>query len=72
MILSVAVPACLLALLIDFLFGIIEKAIVPVSLRLASANIAADTVRQMKKHRRRVLELTGLVVALFLGSIVLD
>lgn len=72
MILSGAVPACLLALLIDFLFGIIEKAIVPVSLRLASANIAADTVRQMKKHRRRVLELTGLVVALFLGSIVLD
>ncbi len=69
MILSGAIPACLLALLMDFLFGMIEKAMVPISLRLSSDAINPESVKKMKSSRRRVLLTCLLVLAVLVGSI---
>ena len=72
MILSGAIPACALALLIDYIFGLVEKAVVPVSLRLSSAAIDAATVHRMKSHQRRVLSVVAAALAVLFGSIVYD
>ena len=72
MILSGAIPACLLALLMDYLFGLIEKAVVPISLRLASSAIDRAAVERMKRSRRRTFIIAGLVLAIFLGSMVYE
>ena len=72
MILSGAIPACLLALLIDYIFSLVEKAVVPVSLRLSSAAIDAATVKKMKNHQRRVLTVVGAALVILLGSIIFE
>ena len=72
MILSGAIPACLLALFIDYIFSLVEKAVVPVSLRLSSAAIDAATVRKMKNHQRRVLTVVGAALVILLGSIIFE
>ena len=54
MILSGAIPACLLALLMDFLFGLIEKSLVPVSLRVSSSLLNPDVIARMKRRKKLV------------------
>ena len=72
MILSGAIPACLLALGIDYIFGLIEKSVVPISLQLAGTAISRERIAKIKRHRSRVLTVAILVLALLLGSIVYD
>lgn len=72
MILAGAIPACLLALLVDFLFGIIEKSVVPISLNVTSMAVNSETIRHMKKQRRTVLAVSLAVIALLFGSIIVD
>lgn len=72
MILSGAIPACMLALLMDYLFGLIEKAVVPISLRLASSAIDRAAVERMKKSRKRTFIVAGLVISIMFGSLVYD
>jgi osmoprotectant transport system permease protein len=72
MILSGAIPACLLALLMDYLFSRIEKAVVPISLRLTGATIDEKKIGQMKRQQKRTLAVTGLVFCLLIGSLVYD
>jgi len=72
MILSGAIPACILALLMDFLFGLIEKSVVPVSLRLSSTALDSAGIAKIKKQRRRVLAIASAVIVLLIGSIVYD
>ena len=47
-ILAGALPACLLALLVDFLFGIVEKLVTPLSLQGTSSANARKNRRQQK------------------------
>lgn len=72
MILSGAIPACLLALLADLVFGLVEKAVVPISLQLTGAAISPQKVRQMKRRRTRVLAAALLVLGVMLGSVAYD
>ena len=61
-ILAGALPACLLALLVDFLFGIVEKLVTPLSLQgTSSAN-----ARKNRRQQKWVLSITAaLLVLLF-------
>ena len=72
MILSGAIPACLLALLIDYIFSLIEKAVVPISLRLSGVSIEPQSIVRMKNQQRRVLSVVSLCIVLFLGSIIYE
>lgn len=64
-ILAGALPACLLALLVDYLFSVIEKLVTPVSFQ-------GGSVEQRKKARRRQKGILGatalLLVVLFVGN----
>lgn len=72
MILSGAIPACLLALLMDFVFGLVEKATVPISLRLSGAAIDPKVITRMKRQQRAVLAVVLSVLLVLMGSIVYD
>ncbi len=72
MILSGAIPACLLALLIDFLFGLIEKSVVPISLQISGTAISKDRIARLKHHRKRVLTVACLAITFLVGSVVYD
>lgn len=61
-ILAGALPACLLALLVDFLFGIVEKLVTPLSLQGTSSASA----RKNRRQQKWVLSITAaLLVLLF-------
>ncbi len=63
-ILGGAIPACLLALFVDYFIGIIEKLVTPISLQKAIGN----KEMQLKKRRRQKLIVSGtaiLLVAMF-------
>lgn len=72
MILSGAIPACLLALLIDYIFGLIEKAVVPVSMQLAGSAISPEQLTKMKRHRKNVLAVAACFLLVLTGSIIYD
>ena len=59
-ILAGALPACLLALLVDFLFGVVEKLVTPLSLQGASSASA----RKTRKRQKWVLSITALLLVL--------
>lgn len=65
-----AIPACLLALFIDYFFGIIEKLVTPTGLQLLSNS----SVKEIKKQNRRrliaFLLICASILALFAFSIV--
>ncbi|HBJ1646597.1 MULTISPECIES: glycine betaine ABC transporter substrate-binding protein [Clostridium] len=60
-ILAGAIPACILALAVDFLFGIIENLVTPVSLQKGNAK---QGVSKAKKNRRQksILALTACII----------
>lgn len=60
-ILAGAIPACLLALLVDFLIGIVENLVVPISIKKGDINF------QKKKRMRQKIALV--LSALFIASI---
>lgn len=68
-ILAGAVPACMLALLVDYLVGLIEKLVTPISLQ----SITGSKEKQKKAVRRRKLILAfsamGLIVLLIFSSL---
>ena len=72
MILSGALPACLLALLVDFVFSLIEKAVVPISLRLTSENIDFDKIQKMKMSQKRTLRIVSCCLLFLVGSVIYD
>jgi len=72
MILSGAIPACILALLIDYIFGLIEKAVVPVSLSVNASELDTSTVRHFKKRNRFTLSVVGVCLFVLLGSMIYE
>lgn len=68
MILAGAIPSCILALLMDFVFAFIEKAVTPISLRLGAALPSSQKeltrLRAMRRNTFRVA--AGLLAALLI------
>lgn len=54
MILAGAIPACCLALLMDFVMSKIETAVTPVSLQPASKKMSTKTIEQIKSQRKKL------------------
>ena len=66
-ILAGAIPSCILALLVDYLTGLIEKLVTPISLQQGYEG----SKEQLKRKRRRqkgVLVLVGILVAAIMGN----
>ena len=57
MILAGAIPACLLALLMDFIMAKVERAVTPIALRLSSADLSPEMAAKEKKHRKYTIAL---------------
>lgn len=56
-ILAGAIPACLLALFVDFIFGVIEKLVTPISLQMADKKGRAPKKR--RRHQKIILGVTA-------------
>ncbi|MFI3283455.1 MAG: ABC transporter permease/substrate-binding protein [Erysipelotrichaceae bacterium] len=69
MILSGAIPACLLALAIDFITGMLEKYLTPIALRLNN-DVSEAQVLKSKKRRKQIIIVTALALAMAMGAIV--
>lgn len=63
-ILAGAIPACLLALLVDYLVGLIEKLVTPISLQKSSGS--REKEQKARKRRKFILALTVTVMAVML------
>ena len=72
MILSGAIPACILALLIDYIFSLIEKAVVPVSLSVSAADLDNRMLAKLRRRNRFTLSTVAACLLLFLGSIAVE
>ncbi len=71
MILAGAIPACALALLIDFLFSKIEKAVVPISLRVGiPLPDSKDGLVKLRGQRRRFLSTVAAVMSVIILFVV--
>lgn len=64
MILAGAIPACILALIVDFLFGKIEQAVTPISLRTdIEIPDSEEGVDRLKKRGRNTIRVAAAVMA---------
>lgn len=67
MILAGAIPACILALIVDFLFGKIEQAVTPVSLRTdIELPDSEEGIIQLKKRGRNTMRTAAALMAMLL------
>lgn len=64
-ILAGAIPACLLALFVDFIVGIVEKLVTPISLQ--KINGSKSKRIQIRRIEKVILSFTALVVAIIFG-----
>ena len=70
MILSGAIPACILALCMDFMMLKVEKAVTPVSLQLTASNLTNEAILSIKRGRKRtMISITSMftVIILIMG-----
>ena len=59
-ILAGAIPAAILALIVDYIFGLVEKLVTPISIQSTSIN----TKEKIKKSRKRQKAILGVVAAI--------
>lgn len=55
MILAGAIPACILALLMDFIMARVEKAVTPIALRLSTNELSPERAAKERRHRKQTL-----------------
>ncbi len=68
MILAGAIPACLLALLMDFVMARVERAVTPIALRLSASQLTPER----EQHERRERKITLAAVSVLLcGAVVM-
>lgn len=68
--LSGAIPACILALVMDFVMSKVEKAVVPISLTLSTAGLTREKIGKEKRHKKITLALVLiLLVCLIAGAV---
>lgn len=73
MILAGAIPACILALVMDFIIGKIEDAVVPEGIKLNSSRTRKSrrrrSIRNNKQKKRVLVIATALVVVIIVGTV---
>lgn len=62
MILAGAIPACALALLMDFLMSRVERAVTPIALRLSSNDLTPEQMQKERRHRRHTIILSAAAI----------
>lgn len=72
LILAGAIPSCILALLMDFLVGRVERLVTPVSFRLGSVRLDKNTNARMRRSRRMAFAAIALVLAVSLGAMAVN
>ncbi len=68
-ILAGAIPACILALLIDFIFSVIEKAVTPISLRSKNTHFSAKDFTAYRRQRKITFSIVAMVLVAIIGFI---
>lgn len=69
-ILAGAIPACILALIVDYLMGLIEKLVTPISLQ-AKNDKSKKELKKIRKKQKVTLAVSGiLVICLLAGNII--
>lgn len=61
-ILAGAIPACLLALIVDFLVGLVERLVTPISLQQVE-NMSLMAVRKTRQHQKIILASFAILIA---------
>lgn len=62
-ILAGAIPACLLALVVDFLAGVVEKLVTPISLQKVKSTTKKDLIKT-RKFQKRLLVISSIFIIL--------
>lgn len=62
-ILAGAIPACLLALVVDFLAGVVEKLVTPISLQKVESTTKKDLIKT-RKFQKRLLAISSIFIVL--------
>ena len=65
-ILSGAIPACIVALLVDAFAGLIEKAVTPVSFRKDVQSFNTQKIKENKRNRKIIISATAIFLSAFL------
>lgn len=65
-----AIPACILALLMDFVMSKVEKAVVPISLTVSASALTREQISQAKKRRNITLAVVGVLLLAMMGATV--
>ena len=70
MILAGAIPSCILALLMDFIFSKIEKIVTPISMRSnKTLPEKKEDLDKLRKHRKRSFIAIGLAIVVCIGAV---
>ena len=69
-ILAGAIPACLLALLVDYLMSLIEKLVTPISLQKA-LGITKEEQKKKRRRQKAILAVAGALILILAGNTVL-
>ncbi len=69
LILSGAIPACILALLMDFVVGKLEKVVTPISLTKLDVNMTREKVVQLKRKRRVTLSVIAVILVIVILAV---
>ena len=67
-ILAGAIPACILALIVDYFFGLIEKLVTPISLQMKDLS-KEEVLRRRKKQRVMIIIILLIIGVIFLSTI---
>ena len=65
-ILAGAIPACLLALAVDYIIGIVEKLVTPISLQKGS-DIDKKLLKKKRFHQKIILIVTAIIIVIIFG-----
>lgn len=69
LILSGAIPACILALLMDFVVGKLERVVTPISLTKLDVNMTKEKVAQLKRKRRATLSVIAAILVVVILAV---
>ncbi len=69
-ILAGAIPACILALLVDFLMGLVEKLVIPISMQESNGLTREELKKKHKRNKVTLITAVILIAALIFGTAV--
>lgn len=70
MILAGAIPACLLALLMDFVMSRVEQSVTPIAIRLKASDLTPERMKKERRHRKQTFVLASAAIVSAFGLMV--